>query len=140
MLIAYIGYKNGDFQTTQENQNTLSYNQKKPANDNNIIITDYAKEHVLYGNKSGGGHKFGVGKPCKSEFPKNWDDKKIFNEITRLAANDNIKWRQEDNGYYASEQTVEKINIRIILGKNKQKLITAYPTNTKRNPCTHYND
>ena len=106
-----------------------------------INLSDKAKQHILYGDKTGGGHKFGVNKPCKSEFPKEWNDKKIITSIKRVAANDNTHWRKEDNGYFVSEMMEDGIKIRVVVGRKKQNIITAYPINVRRNYCpTNYNN
>ena len=81
------------------------------------------------------GIKFGAGRPCKSEFPEDWDDTKIINTTKRIAANDNLDWRREDNGYYVTETMHDDVKIRVVLGPEKRKVITSYPLNTRRNPC-----
>lgn len=143
LFIALVGYETGDFNklfdgpiaSTQE-----TYATNIPANDNSINLSDKATHHILYGNETGGGHKYGMNKPCKSEFPKNWNDEDITSRVKNIAANDNTHWKKESNGYYSSEEMVDGINIRVIIGRKQKNIITAYPTNTKRNPCPHYND
>lgn len=105
------------------------------ANDNHPALTQQSITHILYGDARGGGHKFGSGKPCKSEFPENWSDEKIIETITAIAANDNINWREEDNGYFVTESLQDNVRIRVVLNDDKTRIITAYPTNVKRNPC-----
>ncbi len=99
------------------------------------ILTAKAKQHILYGNETGGGHKHGINKPCKSEFPKHWNDQKIITAIKEIAANDNLNWEKQKNGYYVAEEKHDAINVRVVLGRQQKKIITAYPTNVKRNPC-----
>ncbi len=98
-------------------------------------ITSERRTHILYGDATGGGHKFGTGAPCKSEFPKHWDDKTIIKEIELIAANDNLNWEQQRNGYYVTEQKVGTVKVRVVKGRDNKNVITAYPTNTQRNPC-----
>ncbi len=100
-----------------------------------VVLTEQAEKHILYGNAKGGGHKFGVGKPCKSEFPKNWDDAKITSTVERIAANDNLNWKRGDNGYYVVDDMVENVKVRVVVSGDKNTIITAYPLNGKRNPC-----
>lgn len=114
-----------------EPQNSQSV-QTKPKN---IILTEHARAHILDGDERGGGHRHGTGRPCKSEFPKSWNDEEIIETIKSLAANDNIEWHQEDNGYYVTENMKDELKIRIVLGRAQQKIITAYPINVRRNPC-----
>lgn len=100
-----------------------------------IEISQQRIDHILYGDDRGGGHKQGVGKPCKSEFPADWDDTQIIETTKRVAANDNLDWRREDNGYYVGEEMVEGVKVRVVLGPEKRRVITSYPTNVARNPC-----
>lgn len=119
--------------------------QKAEAQTNNPSITDnfnkasrispQRREHILYGDITGGGHKHGVGAPCKSEFPAHWDDDTIIKEIEMIAANDNLNWEEQRNGYYVTEQNVGTVRVRVVKARNGDDVITAYPTNTKRNPC-----
>lgn len=100
-----------------------------------IRISDQRANHILYGDVRGGGHKFGIGTPCKSEFPSNWNDAKIISTAKQIAANDNINWRAGRNGYFVGEQMIDGVNVRVVLDAEKDDIITAYPTNRPRNPC-----
>ena len=99
------------------------------------VISPQRRTHILYGDATGGGHKFGVGAPCKSEFPKHWDDDTIIQKVELIAANDNLNWEQQRNGYHVAEQKVGTVNVRVVKGRKNEQVITAYPTNTGRNPC-----
>lgn len=120
---------------------TLNYPQSASLHDKadsfigQPILTEKAKQHILYGNETGGGHKHGINKACKSEFPKHWNDQKIIATIKKVAANDNLHWQKQNNGYYVAEEKHDAINVRVVLGRQQKKVITAYPTNVKRNPC-----
>lgn len=98
-------------------------------------ISPERREHILYGDATGGGHLFGQGKPCKSEFPKHWDEKTILKEVDLIAANDNLNWEQQRNGYYVTEQKVGTVKVRVVKGRDGAQVITAYPINMVRNPC-----
>jgi hypothetical protein len=98
-------------------------------------LSDQRITHILYGDKTGGGHLHGVGKPCKSEFPADWSAEDIINTIRTQAANDNINWRKGDNGYHAGEVTVNNLRVRIVLDREMDDVVTAYPVNVKRNAC-----
>jgi len=101
-----------------------------------VIISDSRVQHILYGDGKGGGHRYGAGVPCKSEFPQDWDDQKIISVTRKIAANDNLPWERQNNGYYVTESYEDDIRVRVVKGPQKQRVITAYPTNVKRNPCT----
>lgn len=98
-------------------------------------ITEQRKIHILYGDQTGGGHLHGIGKPCKSEFPESWSKEKIIREISLAAANDNIDWELQSNGYHVGETYIDKIKLRVVKDRYNRKVITAYPLNTGRNPC-----
>lgn len=107
----------------------------KPEFNKASAISKKRRTHILYGDASGGGHLYGTGAPCKSEFPQNWDKNTVLNKIDLIAANDNLNWKKQRNGYYAAEQKIGNINIRVIKGRQNKQVITAYPLNTGRNPC-----
>ncbi len=102
---------------------------------NQITLTPERAQHILYGDATGGGHIYGANKPCKSEFPQDWDADEIIDTVTHIAANDNLPWQQESNGYYTAETTHENVKVRVVLGAEKKNIITAYPLNTSRNAC-----
>lgn len=99
------------------------------------VLSDSAKEHILHGDGTSGGHLHGTGTPCKSEFPADWNEDKITTTVIDLADNEHIKWRQEDNGYYVSEQDVNDLRVRVVINESGTEIVTAYPTNVARNPC-----
>ncbi len=98
-------------------------------------ISEVAEAHILYGDKKGGGHKFGAGKNCKSEFPKSWDDAEIIDNVKKVAANDNLNWKKQGNGYFVATDKIDGIKVRVVLDKERDDVVTAYPLNTKRNEC-----
>lgn len=102
---------------------------------NDVNISERRIEHILYGDTTGGGHRYGAGVPCKSEFPQSWDDQKIIDTTKRIAANDNLNWRQEGNGYFVTEKMEDGIRVRVVMDGQRQNVITSYPTNVARNPC-----
>ena len=99
------------------------------------VISPQRRVHILYGDKTGGGHRHGAGKPCKSEFPADWSDDAIIETIEHIAANDNLDWKKQRNGYYVTEKNVEGLRVRVVKGRDAESVITAYPTNVKRNAC-----
>ena len=99
------------------------------------LLSPSARTHILYGDAKGGGHLHGVGTACKSEFPASWDADKVIQTIQLIAANDNLNWRRESNGYYVAEQKQDGINVRVVLDREKDDIVTAYPVGGPRNPC-----
>ena len=99
------------------------------------VLTQRAKEHLLYGDGSGGGHRHSIGTPCKSEFPSYWDEEKILHTVEMIAANDNLDWRRESNGYDVAEGMEDNVRVRVVVDPARGEIVTAYPTNLPRNPC-----
>lgn len=99
------------------------------------VLSSYAEKHMLYGDDRGGGHLHGIGKACKSEFPAHWEASEVISHVKNIAANDNLDWEKQKNGYHVAEEMIEKVRVRVVLNKDKTKIVTAYPTNVKRNPC-----
>ncbi|MCM2343941.1 MAG: EndoU domain-containing protein [Alphaproteobacteria bacterium] len=104
------------------------------------VLTRQGAKHLLYGDTRGGGHLHGSNRPCKSEFPADWDAQEVITTVKQVAANDNLNWKQQDNGYHVSESMVENIRVRVVLNQDQTKIITAYPTNVPRNPCPERQD
>ena len=42
-------------------------------------------KHILDGDRWGGGHRHGTGRPGKTEFPVGWDDQKIIGHVLGVA-------------------------------------------------------
>ncbi len=98
-------------------------------------LTRQSEIHILYGDDRGGGHLHGTGKPCKSEFPADWDKQDVIDNVKKIAANDNLSWEEQSNGYHVAEQMVDDIEVRVVLNRDRTRIVTAYPTNVQRNAC-----
>jgi hypothetical protein len=141
ILLAVAGNIPGTFDPLRPNDPPLNLN--RAVNDNNVPrnldgnprLSADTEQHILYGDESGGGHIHGAGRPCKTEFPADWDAVKIITTVKQLAANDNAEWRKEDNGYYVAEQPYEGLDVRVVLDREGDDVVTSYPTNLPRNPC-----
>lgn len=101
----------------------------------NPRLTNSRIQHILHGDKTGGGHMHGTNKPCKSEFPADWSEKDITDSIKLIAANDSLGWAEGRNGNYVADSTSHGVKIRVVLNRDRSEIITAYPLNTPRNPC-----
>lgn len=101
-----------------------------------LHLSKARRQHILYGDAHGGGHLHGAGMACKSEFPASWSADKVLKVVTTDAANDNLDWHHEKNGYDVADTMEDGIQIRIVVNGTHSEVITAYPLNTPRNPCT----
>jgi hypothetical protein len=50
-----------------------------------VRTTPERTKHILDGDKWGGGHRHGTGRPGKTEFPAGWDDDKIMKNVRDVA-------------------------------------------------------
>ncbi len=107
---------------------------KKPQADNPYLLDSKAERHILDGDETGGGHRFGTGRAGKSEFPETWSDAKIKFEILDIATDPVTLWSKPDaRGYVSGEAEREGIIIRVIYDSRKSRIVTAYPTNLPKN-------
>ena len=110
-------------------------NPQDPSPKTTPVLSARTEKHILHGDQKGGGHLHGTGKACKSEFPEDWDAQEVIAHIKEVAANDNLSWKEQGNGYHIAESMVENVRVRVVLNQDLTKIITAYPTNVARNPC-----
>ncbi len=94
-----------------------------------LSLPEERKAHIL------DNHKDGTGVACKSEFPASWTDEQIIANVQKLASNDNANWKQEDNGYYVAEAPADDITLRVVVNREDNTIVTAYPISVERNPC-----
>jgi RHS repeat-associated protein len=104
-----------------------------------VDLTDaQGRLHILAGDGpgKGGGHRFGTGKPNKSEFPANWSDDKILHEVSDIASDPNVRnWSKPDSrGYSTGTKTIDGVDIKVVLDTKNNRIVSGYPTNTPRNP------
>jgi RHS repeat-associated protein len=99
---------------------------------NFVDLTDpQARTHILEGDQTGGGHRPGTGLSGKSEFPSGWSDEKILNEVSDVATDPASRVTTQGTDKVI-EGTREGVDIRVVVRNNR--IVTAYPTNTPRNP------
>jgi Bacterial EndoU nuclease len=78
---------------------------ERPSPDSLHVAPERAR-HILDGDRWGGGHRHGTGRPGKTEFPSGWDDEKIIGHVLDVArAPDdppvfqaNRRWRMHGQG------------------------------------------
>jgi Bacterial EndoU nuclease len=56
----------------------------RPAPDS-LRLPPERTAHILDGDRWGGGHRHGTGRPEKTEFPADWDDQRIIGQIVDVA-------------------------------------------------------
>jgi len=115
---------------------------KQSANRGKQYVNLVAKNrvnHILYGDATGGGHKFGLSRLFngKTKFPANWSKKKILNAISEIATNPKYEWVQQTGRAgaqytrsgkpvkYIVEGIVDGVRIKVVIQAGK--IITAFP-------------
>jgi hypothetical protein len=99
-------------------------------------VSPERRTHILTGDTygNGGGHRYGTGRPDKSEFPPNWSDDKIINEIESVA-NDPASTRDIDRrGRIKVDGIRDGVDIRVVIEPDGVTIVTGFPNNLPRNP------
>lgn len=99
-------------------------------------VSPKRRGHILDGDKTGGGHRHGTGKPNKSEFPRDWDDDKVIDAIEDVANDPNAIRKQLPGGREIVNGTRDGVDIKVVIESPQRGggVVTGYPTNTPRNP------
>jgi hypothetical protein len=89
-------------------------------------ISEGRAKHILDGDKTGGGHRYGTGKPGKSEFPSTWNDDKILDNISDVAKNGTRVGPGRTTNSTMMEGVRDGVRIRTIVSNDGQ-VITGWP-------------
>jgi hypothetical protein len=81
--------------------------------------------HILEGDAKGGGHRYGTGKPGKTEFPANWDDDKVTDSILSVARTPDSASLQR-NGRWKVEGVHDGVRLAVIILVDG-RIWSAYP-------------
>jgi hypothetical protein len=81
--------------------------------------------HILEGDATGGGHRYGVGVPGKTEFPANWDEDKIIDSILSVARSPDSASLQR-NGRWLAEGVCDQVALAVII-MTDGRIWSAYP-------------
>ncbi|WP_392551398.1 EndoU domain-containing protein [Orbus wheelerorum] len=122
--------------------NNLPYNDTKQFVKQEYvdILSEEAKNHILYGDKPGsGGHLF-PGQANKTTFPSNWPAEKIINDIGDIVTSSNTQWYAQTGtgGLYTNKGQPAKwvsytvkdgVRVKVVYMPATGKVVTAYPDN-----------
>ena len=94
-----------------------------------IRVSAERRVHILDGDPGGGGgHRHGVGKPGKTEFPASWDDEKIVDSLLDVARRPDLPpIRQERNDRWVARGTRDEVGIVVVIARDGH-IWTAWPT------------
>ncbi len=104
-----------------------------------IRVSPERTTHLLDGDPGGGGgHRHGIGKPGKTEFPASWDDKKIMGNALDVARRpDSPPVHQHWNDRWVCSGIRDSIEVSVIV-LHSGEVWTAWPDEgspgIKRNP------
>jgi hypothetical protein len=91
-----------------------------------IRFTDDQRAHVLDGDKRGGGHRHGAGRPGKTEFPADWDDDRTVAHVIDVARNpDTAEFQRRGTWRVQGERDGVEIIVAI---KPDGRIWTAFPS------------
>jgi len=111
------------------NDGNLLLNKKINLNNStNIVISDQRKKHILYGDKTGGGH-MSPGLPGKSAFPENWNENKILEAARNISKDTSLSMKIQANGRIVKEGVYDGVRIKVVLESKEDsyEIITTYP-------------
>ena len=83
------------------------------------------RAHILQGDVGGGGHRYGTGRPGKTEFPADWADEKITGNILSVARAPELA-RYQPNGRWLVTGTRDEVRLSAVVLPDGQ-IWTAYP-------------
>ena len=101
-----------------------------------INVPEQRAIHILYGDKTGGGHLSGADKPDKSEFPPHWDADRVMRTALSIARDPHVRPVFNSGRWYDSwkiEEVRDQVLIRVIV-KTDGELVTAVPLERARCP------
>jgi hypothetical protein len=93
-----------------------------------VRVSSERRTHILDGDPNGGGgHRHGVGKPEKTEFPLIWDDKQIMGNVLDVARRpDSPPVHQHWNDRWVCSGTRDRVDVSVIVLRNGE-VWTAWP-------------
>jgi hypothetical protein len=98
----------------------------KPASDA-IQLADNRRNHILDGDKWGGGHRHGTGKEGKTEFPADWDDQQVSGVILDVARYpDQSPVYQGWNSRWIVVGTRDNVEVSVVV-QSDGRIWTAWP-------------
>ena len=94
-----------------------------------IRVSPERRGHILDGEADGigGGHRHGVGKPGKTEFPANWDDEKIMSKVLDVAQRPDVPpVLQQRNNRWVCTGIRDGVEVSVIVLRSGE-VWTAWP-------------
>lgn len=91
-----------------------------------IHLPEKCRRHILDGDATGGGRRYGTGNPGRTEFPEDWTDTKTTRVIADVARRpSNARWQR--HGRWRFEGSREGVTVVVIVEPGGE-IRTAFPT------------
>ncbi|MEJ6395811.1 EndoU domain-containing protein [Gymnodinialimonas sp. 2305UL16-5] len=108
----------------------IFFNVPNPHQGADVTISEERVRHTLDGdpgNIRGGGHRYGTGRPRKTEFPESWTDQKILDAIRDIATGTDVALEgSREPGQVYIEGFVDGVEIRVVVSPEGH-VLSAYP-------------
>jgi hypothetical protein len=115
----------GEPRTDRSGWDAVDSGQRPPLDA--IRITPVRIVHVLEGDKTGGGHRHGTGKPGKTEFPAGWNDDKIIDSALDVARKpDKPPVRQDRNDTWLCSGTRANVEVSVVVARSGE-IVSGWP-------------
>jgi hypothetical protein len=115
----------GEVRTDRSGWDAVDSGQRPPLDA--IRITPERIVHVLEGDKTGGGHRHGTGKPGKTEFPAGWDDEKVIDSALDVARKpDTPPVRQDRNDTWLCSGTRANVEVSVVVASSGE-IVSGWP-------------
>jgi RHS repeat-associated protein len=100
----------------------------KSTNEYVNLASPNRTKHILYGDKTGGGHLW-PGQPGKSVFPKSWSADKAMHNISDIVTDPSLSWQKSRvvQGVQRYEVTGVRDGVKIKVITDGTDIITAFP-------------
>ena len=82
--------------------------------------------HILDGDRWGGGHRHGTGRPEKTEFPADWDDERIISQILDVARFPDVRPVMQANQRWRVQGERDGVMVTLIMHPDG-RIWTAWP-------------
>ncbi len=99
-----------------------------------LTVSRENREHILVGKSKKGGHRFGQNTAGKTEFPPNWFDDRIIDEIESVANDPKSSRYPGYDGRTIVRGSRDCVDMVILVDSDGKTIKTGYPTNTRPNP------
>jgi hypothetical protein len=92
-----------------------------------IRVTPERRTHILDGDATGGGHRYGTGNPGKTEFPASWDDEKIIDIVVDVARRPDLCPKHQDwNDRWVARGTRDDVEVAVVITRDG-RIWTGWP-------------